>query len=96
MVGWKLGLFGIIGLWVQRRGSEKLEVRREKRGRRWFAGGEPGFIELGLIVIIVFGLIIVIFISISMFDKHYTRVIVKSQVNSFKFSNVFFGRIDRI
>jgi hypothetical protein len=58
---------------AQRRGSEKLEVRREKKVRRGSACGppladspaanlfgEPGFIELGFMVIVVFGLISVI------------------------------------
>ena len=47
-------------------------------GLRWWAG----FIELGFIVIPVFGLI-------SMFDKHYTTVSFWCQVNSWVFLNIF-------
>jgi len=54
--------------------------------------GWAGFIELVFIIIFVFGLIIVIFVLISMFDKHYTRLEVKSQTNFWKLVNIFFGQ----
>ena len=46
---------------------------------------------LGFIVIVVFGLIIVIFILISLFDKHYTTHCVASQVDSSVFLKKYFN-----
>jgi len=45
------------------------------------------------IVIVVFGLIIVIFVLFSLFDKHYTMVIIICQVDSSKFLNIFLAVI---
>ncbi len=62
--------------------GKKGEARRVKRE------GEKGKMLnvklLGFIVILVFGLIIVIFILFSLFDKHYTTASVRCQVNSGK------------
>jgi len=64
--------------------------------REWESGKILNVKLLVFIVIAVFCLIIVIFVIFSLFDKHYTRLEVKSQTNFWKLVNIFFDRINRI